>query len=317
MTIFTVSIFFLSLIFCSEAFSYEKIKNLKVIKKEVLQAKFGSKADEIGVYFPSEASPEYPESFVLGENGEVYILDIANRKIKIFKNGKIIKTIPILSDGYFQDIALTQDGKILLLDNIVEKSVFLIDSQGKIIKKIPLEGNLIAYAPEVTGVRVVYSGKWAGIWVEKEAFSVKIANLDGTETLRIAVPGKFYEDGTRIFDTQIIGEANFMLYLYEKGSFSNFKEIDVFLNDYICFIYNIGTDNRERIYIGLTTGAKACDNQYVLIIESNLKIIGKFKVEVISTQHPFRVTEHGHVYQLIIDEKTKRVKILKYEPIFD
>lgn len=314
---FILLMVFLSCILCNEAFSLEKVKSLKVIKKEVLQAKFGSKADEIGVYFPPEARPLYPESFALSKSGEIYILDTANKRIQIFKNGKRIKTIPLPSEGYFEDISLTQDGRIIVLDNINEKSIFIIDSQGKVINKIPLEGDLISYAPEVTGIKVIDSGKWAGIWVNAGGSSVKLANLDGTETMRVAVPGKFYNDGTRIFDMKIIGDATFMLYVYNRGSLSKFEEIDIFMNDYICFINNIGTDNRERIYIDITTGAKACSNSHVLIINSNLQVIGKFKVIATDIQHQFRVTEQGDVYHLFIDEKTKKVKILKYEPIFD
>lgn len=317
MKILVLLIAFLSIVLCNEASSLEKIKSLRVIKKEVIQAKFGSKADEIGVYFPPEARPLYPESFALSKSGEIYILDTANKRIQIFKNGKRIKTIPLPSEGYFEDIAITQDGRIIVLDNINEKSIFIIDSQGKVINKIPLEGDLISYAPEVTGIKVIDSGKWAGIWANVEGSSVKLANLEGTETLRVAVPGKFYNDGTRICDMKIIGDATFMLYVYDRGSLSKFEEVDIFMNDYICFINNIGTDNRERVYIDITTGAKECSNNYVLIINSNLEIIGKFKVEASHTENPFRVNEKGHIYQLIIDEKTKKVRIFQYEPIFD
>lgn len=317
MKILVLFIVFLSFIFCGEAFSFEIIKSLKVIKKEIIQAKFGSKADEIGVYFPPEARPLYPESFALSKSGEIYILDTANKRIQIFKNGKRIKTIPLPSEGYFEDIAITQDGRIIVLDNINEKSIFIIDSQGKVINKIPLEGDLISYAPEVSSLKIIDSGKWAGIWAEVEGSSVKLANLDGTETIRVAVPGKFYNDGTRIFDMKIIGDATFMLFVYDRGSLSKFEEVDIFMNDYICFINNIGTDNTERIYIDITTGAKACSNNYVLIINSNLEIIGKFKVEASHTENPIRVNEKGHIYQLIIDEKTKKVRIFQYEPIFD
>lgn len=293
----------------------QEIKNLKVTKSEVLKTKAGAGIDEIGVYYPPEAAPEYPESFALSRDEEVYILDTANKRIQVFKKGKRIKTIKTPSEGFFEDIALTPDGKIVLLDNSVKESVYIIDSNGKILSIIPLVGELISYAPETTEVKVIESGKWAGIWVEIELNSVKIANLNGSKTSRVAVPGKIFNDGTRVYETKIIGDATFMLYLYEKESLSKFDELSIFLNEYICGIAPIGTDEKGRIYLHVILGGENCSFNYVLIVNSDLEIAGKFKILPSSVQHPLRVTKDGKVYQLYLDEKRKRVHILKYESL--
>lgn len=66
------------------------------------------------------------------------------------------------------------------------------------------------------------------LWVDAGNLFIKIANIYEIQTMRAAVPGKFYDDGTRIFDTKIIGDTTFMLYFYEKELLLKFKEIDVF-----------------------------------------------------------------------------------------
>lgn len=314
------SIFFsflltLLLVFSNENSLAQEIKDIKVTKSEVLKAKMGSKIDEIGVYYPPEAAPEYPESFAIGKNEEIYILDKANERIQVFKNVKRIKTIPIPFES-FEDIALTPDGKIVLLDNIVKNSVYIINSKGKTVSVISLVGELISYAPEVTSVKVIESGRWAGIWVEIDSGSIKIANLDGSKTKRIAVPGIFFDDGTRIYEIKRIGNATYMLSLYEKDSLSKFDELSIFLNEFICGIGPIGTDEKGRIYLHVTSGENY-SLDYVLIISSNLEIIGKFKIVLSPIQHPLRVTKEGHVYQLYLDEKMRKVNFLKYEPKID
>lgn len=53
------------------------LDKVKII--DVVRAKFCSGSDQIRVTTPSEANPEGPMSFVLGEGEEIYILDQLNR----------------------------------------------------------------------------------------------------------------------------------------------------------------------------------------------------------------------------------------------
>lgn len=62
-----------------------------------------------------------------------------NKRVQVFKEGKRIKTIPIPLNT-FVDIDVTPDSKIVLLDNLVKKSVYILDSEGKTLNIIPLEG---------------------------------------------------------------------------------------------------------------------------------------------------------------------------------
>lgn len=292
---------------------------VNVREYKVLSVKHGPGPDEIGVITPSEANPEGPMSFAPGKNEEIYILDQINKRIQVFKQGRRIKTIPIPEETFI-DIELLPDGKIALLDSIVKKSVYIIDFLGKIINIIPLEGRLIPDASLVTGIQVIEKGQWAGIWVNINGRSVRIADHNGTEVERISVPGIFYQDGTGIFDVERTGEAMVTIKIYEKGSLSRFNSFDVFLNAEIIHIIGAGTDSIGNIYLGLfmneTEDKTEKLSNYIVIINSRLQEIGRFRINLQKTPHeiwrPIRISPDGYIYQLVVDKQ--KVYIKKFRP---
>ncbi|MFN3480528.1 MAG: hypothetical protein ACK415_09090, partial [Thermodesulfovibrionales bacterium] len=309
-----------SLFLISNSESSEFKKNLiKVKESKILKARIGSDPDAIGVITLPEANPEGPMSFALSKNEEIYILDQINRRIQVFKQGKRIKTIPIPEETFI-DIELLPGGKIVLLDSTVKKSVYIIDFRGKIINIIPLKGRLIPDVSLVAGIQVIEKGQWAGIWVNIDGRSVMIADHNGTEVERISVPGIFYQDGTGIFDVEKIGGATVTLKIYEKGSLSRFNSSDLFLNVEIIHIIGIGTDTNGKIYLGLFTDESENKTEklsnYIVIINSGLQEIGRFKLDLQKTSHeiwrPIRISADGYVYQLVVNKHSVYIK--KFEP---
>lgn len=66
--------------------SEQKVKkDIKVISTDIVNVKFGSDPDDIGIITPKEANPEGPMSFALGDKGEIYILDQVNSRIQCFR----------------------------------------------------------------------------------------------------------------------------------------------------------------------------------------------------------------------------------------
>ena len=140
---------------------------------EVLRASYGSGPDDLGHCVPQEASPEGPMSFALGSNDEIYVLDQINSRVQVFKNKTRIRTIAISDnrDSDFKDIALTKDGRIVLLDTLLKKKVYLLDANGTALKELPLAGKYIPDAGKgwdlaVNGIYCREDGIWDGIWVE-------------------------------------------------------------------------------------------------------------------------------------------------------
>lgn len=174
---------------------------------EVVRARFGSGPDDIGIVTPKEAYPEGPMSFALGSGGEIYILDQINSRVQVFKNMKRIRTAPI-PFSTFMDIDVTPDGKIVLLDNLVRKAVYVMESKGKVIHHLPLVGRNVPYAPEVTGIYTVHRGDLAGIWLDVGSRSVRISSLDGRASPdRISVQGKLTLDGKHLMRVEKIGDV--------------------------------------------------------------------------------------------------------------
>lgn len=280
---------------------------------ELLRVNQGSGPGEIGVITPSEANPEGPMSFVVGANREVYILDQLNRRVQVFKNGKKVQTIAIPGET-FVDMELTGSGDIVLLDNLVKKSVYVMDTQGKRIKAISLEGRQIPHAGEIVGIQVVEAGKWAGIWAHMEGRSVRIANLDASEAERISVPGKFSQDGTRILDVRKTGEATASLYVFQKDSLSQYETRDIFLGGDFG-ILGLDSDRRGRIYLAvLLEGSEHRTHEparCIVVIDSGLREVGRFRIPLPKTPHethrPTRVSPEGKVYCLDVHEKSVRV----------
>jgi len=287
---------------------------------EVLRAKIGSGPDEIGAIAPPEAAPIGPLSFALNKKEEIYILDQLNSRIQVFQNGKKMRTIPLPSDN-FKDIALTPDGKIVLLDSDVQKSLYILDSSGNVVNTLPLEGNLISNPLEVLWIQIVEKGKFAGIWVRVEDSSVRLASLEGNTTPRILAPGKFSIKGDRLLSSRILGEATAAVYRSEENSFSRWEpETTVFFNMYIVHILGLWDDERERIYLGAflededETGEKTYSNA-IIAFNPDGQELGRWKLFVQETPHeiwqPFRLSAEGHLYQLAIDNDD--VVVLKYK----
>lgn len=289
---------------------------LKVKAQEVVRIRAGSGPDKIGISTPKEGNPEGPMSFAIGEKGEIYILDQVNSRIQCFKEGKRMKTIPIPFDT-FVDLALVADGKVALLDNTVKKSVYILDSEGKTLNIIPLEGKLIPYAPAVTGITCVRKGKFEGIWADVEGRSVRVAMPDGsTDIERISVPGLFSSDERRLIRVEKIGDATATIYRSKKDSFSQWEpEITVFFNRYIIHLLGIWDDKFGRIYLGafLEDDNKFFNTIVILTPEGKeLKKVNLFAQKMPHEIHrSVRVSPEGHIFQMALDKGG--VFIRKYE----
>lgn len=281
----------------------------KVSSTDVVRVKFGSGPDDIGIITPEEANPEGPISFALGSKGEIYILDQVNQRVQVFKEGKRINTIPILSNTFI-DIALIQNGKIALLDNLVKKSVYILDSKGKILNIVPLEGRLIPNAAEVTKVMYIKNGKFAGIWVSVGDRSIRIAMADGSSHAeRISVPGLFSSDGTRLIRAEKFGDATAVIYRSKKESFSQWEpEITVFFNMYIIHLFGIWDDKSGRLYLRATLedkNNKLLNTIVILNLEGKeLKRVNLFVQKMPHEIHrSIRVSSDGHIFQMALDKK--------------
>jgi len=274
---------------------------------EVVRARFGAGPDALGITTPKEANPEGPMSFALGRNGEIYILDQVNSRIQVFRNGRRRRTIRIRGQT-FADIDVTPDKKIVLLDNSVKKAVYTLDPEGRVLGSVPLEGRGIPYAPAVEGVYSRGDRKWAGIWVDVEERSVRIATLGGApHPDRVSVPGHFSFNGRRLMRARKIGETTAVVHLTGEDSFARWSEYVVSFEMPVAHLLGLWDDRNGRIYLGafLEDGSRA--SNVVVILSPQGRELGRVRLFVQRMPHEIyrsvRVSPEGKIYQMALDAR--------------
>jgi len=289
---------------------------------EVVKVKIGNGPENIGAISPPEAEAIGPMSFTISDEGEIYILDQLNSRIQVYLDGKRTGTIkiPVKPEG-IMDIELLPDGKIALLDNTMEKSLFIIDRLGKLINTILLEGQLLAYAPEATEINVVREGKFAGVWVRVNGHSVKLADADGKTATRVSVPGKLTFNSERLLDAKILGDITISLMRSEKGSLSMWEpELTVEFDMFVIHFGGPWDDRSGNIYLSAfmedsDEQGKSTYSNVMVLFSSAMKETCRIKLAVQKALyeifHPVKVSPEGKIYQMIAEER--EIVVLKYE----
>lgn len=144
--------------------------------------------------------------------GRLYVLDQVNaRVVRHGPDGKAEQAFPIGSEAS-QDIAVSDDGKMAVLDRFASKSVTVYDESGAQIGDLPLVGKAgangegeIEQAGLVTGVFV--DGK--DVYAEREHGQlVRIGDTSGkVADERTEIPGRPTRDGLSYINAGIIDAA--------------------------------------------------------------------------------------------------------------
>jgi len=110
--------------------------------KELIKLKWGKLENQAGIL----KLPNFyygPQSFTIDRNGNIYLLDSINRRVKVYdKNNRFIKEIPIINSRA-EDI-LIEDNLFFILDT-PSNSITKYDFEGRVLEniKIPYEIELI------------------------------------------------------------------------------------------------------------------------------------------------------------------------------
>ncbi len=276
---------------------------------EVLRLGIGSSLDQVGISSPSEANPEGPMSFDLGEKGEIYVLDQINNRVQVFAGGSRVRSLSLPKEGVFTDLAVLPEGKLALLDNFAKKSLFILNKDGSLAWSIPLEGRSIPSAQEVSGIYVQAEGKLSGIWADLGDRSVLAADLQGRpDTRRISVPGTLSADGRRLLRAEKLGDTHVILYRSEEERFSQWKEIEISAQGLVESIWEVREDLESRIYLVLGfLNEKDEPNGMVMVLDEQGRPLGSVNLCSSKMPHeihrPFRITLRGEIYQMGLDEK--------------
>jgi hypothetical protein len=155
--------------------------------------RWGSGDGELGHKRPHEGSAEGPMSLAVGPGGDALVVDQVNgRLVRLGPDGSPRGTIRV-GEGA-EDVALGRDGKVAVLDRLVDRDVTVYAPDGAALGRLPLEGAGIRETGQVTGVFVDGSD----VYVEREhAELILLGDASGRPSrARTEIPGRPSHDGS-------------------------------------------------------------------------------------------------------------------------
>ena len=214
-------------------------------------ARWGSHRDELGRDRPQEGNPEGPMSLVLAGD-QLLVLDQVNGRLARYsKDGKLLATSDAPKTA--QDIAVGKDGTVAMIDRLVEKTVTLVDSNGKKIGELSLAGRV----PDPGLVTaVIVDGK--DVYVEKEHGSlVLLGTTDGKGADQpTELTGRPSKDGALLLTAGLSNKEQGRAYLNavdRKTSSLRFARAIAFPKPALGIVL-LDTDAKGTIYLGVASG---------------------------------------------------------------
>src|SRR5262249_3743257 len=171
----------------------------------VIKGGYGSEPGQSGRRREQEWNPEAPMAVAAGANGQLAVVDQVNRRILRYKDGKLVGTIAIGGDTV-QDIAFGKDGKLLVLDRLVDGNVQGYGADGKLVDELASGGQGVPEGGRVTGL---FSDD-DGIYVERDHEAVvRIADKSGrADPNRPELVGRPSRDGRLLLAAEIADGGN-------------------------------------------------------------------------------------------------------------
>jgi hypothetical protein len=169
--------------------------------RELAVMKWGAGPKQLGRTSPKEGNPEAPMSLVATREGGAVILDQVNKRlVRIGKDGSFGAPTPIALRQP-QDLAISRDGIVAVLDRLSDKRVDLVASDGKVRGSLPIEGKGISEGRTVTGVFI----DGFDVYVERtHGPAVRIGDLGGNaDTLRPELSGRPSRDGASVLNAWV------------------------------------------------------------------------------------------------------------------
>jgi hypothetical protein len=174
-------------------------------------ASWGSGPNELGRSRPEEGNPEAPMSFAFDPFGRPLVLDQVNgRIVRHDASGKATGSFPVTQQAP-QDLAVARDGTTATLDRLVDKSVALLDAEGRLLGELPVEGKGIEEGGGVTGIFI--DGE--EVYLEREHGDlVKIGDTKGNaDPERPEIPGRPSRDGLSYLSAGLVDAAEGRLFV--------------------------------------------------------------------------------------------------------
>jgi len=280
-----------------------------VKSEEVFRAAWGGAKGQLGRRPANESSPEGPMSFAVDARGRAFVLDQVNGRVQIFQPGEEPRSLPVPGDTY-QDVALTKDDGLVLLDRLSKESVAFADTRGKVTHEIPLAGEGVPEGGDVTGLFQRDDGTWVEV---KHANLVKIADASGAPLDdRTIVQGRFGAEGSVLRASKSGDRAAYVAEKTERGVAPLAK---VSFDLPLWQLLELDTDAKGRVFLGASLMEESSAppfevldaREVVVVLDRHGSELGRLDLPASTGPEEsfrrIRVGADGAVYHLTYDEQ--------------
>lgn len=274
--------------------------------REVLRGTWGEGPGQFGRRPAIEGALEAPMSLAVGPDGEVVVLDQVNRRVQRFRDGRFVGRVPLPGESA-QDLALTRDGRAVVLDRLGDPSVTVHDAAGRPSRPVPLAGGPIAEGGAVTGL----FAEADGVYVEREHREVvRVADARGEpDPARPTLWGRPARDGVTLLRASLADRARGVVTVSAASRANGAMDwsSDVALDGAVLHLVLLDGDRAGRVYLGAVVGtwrAGTVDDPHVTVVrldragrpEAALRIPANPEAEELF--RPLVIDDAGVVYAL-------------------
>lgn len=184
------------------------------------QFSWGTGSNEFGRLEPNESDAEGPASFVVDASGDLLVLDqVQSRIVRLDGHGLFVEAIPLPGSSYMEMEQLP-DGRLVLLDRLVTRSVVIVDELLGVLGEYPVEGELVHESGAVTAMFV----RGDGLWLEvSHTYSVRVLGVNWKPCVRSAVPGRPASSGPGTLVARLTGPESLHIAMVDGTGRANWS----------------------------------------------------------------------------------------------
>lgn len=219
------------------------------------RATFGWGSDErsVGREEADESNPEGPMALAVSGDGSLWILDQVNQRLLRVRKGAAKPDVVKLPLTAAQDVKVSSDGHVLVLDRLADKAVYIVDRDGKSPGTLPLAGKGLRETGGGTGVFVDAKGD---VFAEREHGPlVHLGNTAGTVSSdRHELIGRPAQDGRSLLSAGLNGRyAVFVAVVDRERGAQRFTRL-LPQTEPVQYILELDGDRNGVVYLALVVG---------------------------------------------------------------
>jgi hypothetical protein len=180
----------------------------------VLLVPWGALGATVGRLDASEGASEGPMSFAIASGGDVVVLDQVNLRVAWFDaSGTLVRDVAIPARS-FQELELAADGRMVLLDRLVRRSLLVLAARGGVEREVSVPGPGIVEGGAVTAMLAEPDGIWLEVGHRER---VRLLDERLAPVARTVRRGRPYADDKDLM-AALDGRGGASLWLEAQGS---------------------------------------------------------------------------------------------------